>query len=118
MIMTVNTANYKVENFPKNEKIIQKYLDNYKSSNQSVKTRRSALNTFFIKFGYKKHIFELKKKNFLDFFQYLKNNKDLAYNTKKLKWAILKSFIDYTVDYYEEDYEIIIRFPKRNLDWV
>ncbi len=110
----------KVEgDFPSNEAIIDKYLNRYKHSNQSVAARKSALNYFFKEkyFGSKGHIFEITKSELIDYFDYLNQLEDLSLNSKKLKWTILKSFLDFCMDYYDEKYNFIIKFPNRLVKW-
>jgi len=102
-----------------NQEIIDKYLNRYIHSKQSISTRRSCLNYFFNTkyFGYSGHIFDIKKKILLDYFNYLNQLKNLSLGTKKTKWILLKSFLDYCSEYYEDDYGFIIRFPKNSIKW-
>ncbi|MCK4382736.1 MAG: tyrosine-type recombinase/integrase, partial [Candidatus Lokiarchaeota archaeon] len=41
----------------------------------------------------------------------------ISLTTKQLKWSILKSFLDYCVDYYEDDFDFVIKFPNRLVKW-
>ena len=41
----------------------------------------------------------------------------ISITTKQLKWRILKSFLDYCVDYYEDDFDFVIKFPNRLVKW-
>ena len=58
---------YKEENgdlFPSNQEIIDKYLNRFRHSKQSVALRKTNLNIFFNKkyFGYDGHIFKVRKR--------------------------------------------------------
>ena len=110
------------QNFPSNDEIIKKYLNRYQHSKQSIATRKSALNYFFGTseeeyFSYSGHIFEISKSDLLDYFDYLNQLETISLTTKRLKWTILKSFIDYCIDYYEDDYNFIIKFPNKRVQW-
>lgn len=129
--MIVKNLKNNSENFPSNEEIINKYIRRYRHSDQSIATRKSALNYFFEKeskmkskikskikyFGYKGHIFEINKSDLIDYFDFLNQLETISLNTKKLKWTILKSFLDYCMDYYEDDYDFIIKVPNRLVKW-
>ena len=98
-----------------NQEVINDYLRQYKNSPQSVSMRKSCLNHFFVNFGYNKSIFELTKKTINDYFIFIKNNENLALNTKKNKFKILKSFMDNTIYNYEDNFAKIPLFkPKYN----
>jgi len=98
-----------------NQTIINEYLREYKNSPQSVSMRKSCLNHFFNDFGYNKSIFELTKKDINDYFIFIKNNEELALNTKKNKFKIFKSFLDNIIYNYEDDFTKIPLFkPKYN----
>ncbi len=118
-IKIISDSNKNIENLPFNDDIIEKYLNRYKHSKQSVATRKSTLNYFFKEeyFGYNKHIFEISKKELLDYFDYLNQLDSISITTKQLKWRILKSFLDYCVDYYEDDFDFVIKFPNRLVKW-
>ncbi|HEC40051.1 hypothetical protein LCGC14_1175010 [marine sediment metagenome] len=120
--MTVKNQKDKSENFPSNDQIIEKYLKRYKHSKQSIATRKSALNYFFGTskeeyFNYKGFVFEISKKDLLDYFDYLNQLETISLSTKRIKWTLLKSFLDYCGDYYEDDYDFIIKFPNRLVKW-
>ena len=117
--MISDTLNKNKQDLPSNDEIIRKYLNRYNHSEQSVATRKSALNYFFKKkyFNYKKHVFEISKKELLDYFDYLNQLNSIGLTTKQLKWTLLKSFLDYCVDYYEDDFDFIIKFPNRLVKW-
>lgn len=105
-------------NNPDNETIINQYLNHYSYSNQSYKMRKSSLNYFFNKdyFGYSKHIFDIKTNTLIDYFEYLNKLKNINLTTKKGKWAIVKSLIDYCMEYYR-DFNFIVAIPKRTIKW-
>jgi len=114
-----DNSNKNIENLPLNDDVIEKYLNRYKHSKQSVATRKSTLNYFFKEkyYGYNKHIFDISKKELLDYFDYLNQLGSISITTKQLKWRVLKSFLDYCVDYYEDDFDFIIKFPNRLVKW-
>jgi len=103
---------------PKNEKIIETYLNHYKHSRQSVKTRKSSLNYFFESkyFGYKGHAFEIDTDILIDYFDYLKDRDSLSLSSKKLKWTLLISFLNFSMEYYRK-YEFIVIIPKHSINW-
>jgi len=100
-------------NRPTNEKIIETYLD----FNESKSTRKTCLNYFFqVKyFGYDGHVFDIDTKVLLDYFKYLKDL-DLSIHTKETKWYILKGFLDFCMEYYNE-YNFYVVFPKKIINW-
>ena len=53
----------------------------------------------------------------MDYFDYLNQLDSISITTKQLKWRILKSFLDYCVDYYEDDFDFVIKFPNRLVKW-
>ncbi|MFX1256771.1 MAG: tyrosine-type recombinase/integrase [Promethearchaeota archaeon] len=105
-------------NRPTNKEIIEKWLYRYRDSIQSIRTRRSVLNYFFGKkyFGYNEHIFDIKKRDLIDYFDYLNHLDTISLRTKKTKWTLLKSLLNWGLDYYEDDYELKIRIPK-SVQW-
>lgn len=104
--------------WPENETITKKYLYTFRHSMQSQATRSSCLNYFFKEkyFGYHGHVFEIGKRILMDYQDYLKQLKTISLQTKQTKWTILRSFLDFVEDYYEEDYDVMFKFPKKK-DW-
>ncbi len=86
-----------------NKEIIESYLDFYKHSEQSIRTRRSVLNYFFIRFGYIDHIFNINKRILMNYFNYLNQLENITLKTKKMKWIILKGLCQFVNEYYEEE---------------
>ena len=105
-------------NRPSNKTIIDKYLNHYRHSHQSVKTRKSALNYFFGEeyFGYKGHVFDLETDVLIDYFDYLKFLEQRSLATKKTKWTLLKSFLNFCMEYYRK-YNFIVIIPKHSINW-
>ena len=68
-------------------------------------------------FGYSDHIFEINKSDLIDYFDFLNQLKDISLSSKKFKWTILKSFLDFCMDYYYEKYDFVIKFPNRLVKW-
>lgn len=104
---------------PTNNQIIEEYLDFWESEG-SKNTRKSCLNYFFKNkyFGYNGHIFDVDKRKIMQYFKWLNKKRTIALATKELKWSIFKSFLDYTLDFYEDEYDLSIRFPSRfSLSW-
>ena len=109
-------------NQPTNAEILENYLKRFRHSPQSMRMRKSSLNYFFDKkyFGYTNHVFDITKRTLLDYFDYLNHNKEITLITKKNKWRILKSFLEYTLEYYEDEFEPLIKlrnFPKNTITW-
>lgn len=113
---------------PQNKNIIEKYLNHYNHSHQSRKMRESSLRFFFGVnfplgngkkdenwFNYDGHIFEVDEGLILDYFDYLKNLDTLSITTRKNKWHIFTSFLNYTVYIYRKKYKFIIVSPPRTL---
>lgn len=100
-----------------NEDLIEKYLSYFKHSNQSMATRKSAINYFIKKFGFKKNLLDIEKKNLIDYFNYLNQSNELSLSSKRLKWTILKNFIEFCNDYYENIIEKAIILPKFTIKW-
>ncbi|MBA7505169.1 Tyrosine recombinase XerC [subsurface metagenome] len=104
-------------NKPKNEDLIEKYLSYFKHSEQSMATRKSAINYFIKRFGYKGNLLDIEKKNLIDYFNYLNQSDELVLSSKKLKWTILKNLVGFCNDYYEDVMEKAIILPKFTIKW-
>jgi len=108
-------SNYLVE--ITNEHLKDKYLNRF---NGSASTRKSALRYFFGKnqsktsFGFNNHISKIAKGDLMDYFDWLNNLDTISIETKKLKWTILKSLLEYLMEYYD-DFMVII--PKKTVNW-
>lgn len=104
--------------WPDNKTIIEEYLNTFRHSKQSQATRSSCLNYFFNKkyFGYNGHIFEIGKQSLMNYQDYLKHLDSISLQTKQTKWTILKSLLTHAEDYYEEDYDVGFKFPRKT-DW-
>ncbi|MHA1336669.1 MAG: tyrosine-type recombinase/integrase [Promethearchaeota archaeon] len=102
------------KDWPSNKEIIKEYLNTFRNSEQSQATRRSCLNYFFDKkyFGYQGRIFDIGKQTLIKYRDYLNHLENLSLSTKKLKWTILKSFLTFVEDYYEEEFGVYFKFPK------
>lgn len=105
-------------NIPNNQEIIEKHLNHYSNSKQSVNTRKSALKLFFdpTKFNYSGPIFEITTDVLIDYFEYLKNLKTLSLGTKKTQWTLLMSFLNFTMEYYRK-FEFVVIIPKHSITW-
>ena len=103
-------------NRPTNKEMIDRCLRHYRDSPQSVTTRKSALNYFFgnTYFNYNGHVYDIKKSTLIDYFDYLNHHKDLAINTKKLKWVVLRSFLQFSMEYYDD---FIVKIPQKTIKW-
>lgn len=103
---------------PVNKTIIDKYLDYITDSIQSKKMRKSSL-AYFLEgkyFNYSEHIFDIDTTILLDYHNYLKKLKDISLQTKKNKWAILVSFLGFTMEYYHK-YKFIVVIPSKTVNW-
>ncbi len=104
--------------WPDNDTIIKEYLHTFRHSKQSQGTRSSCLNYFLNEkyFGYNDHIFEIGKRKLMEYQDYLKHLDSISLQTKRTKWTILRSFLTHVEDYYEEDYDVSFKFPRKK-DW-
>lgn len=107
-------------NRPSNKTIIKKYIEHYKHSHQSQKTRNSALNSFFNEnsFHYQGHVFDIDTSILIEYFEWLKA-KDLTKTTKINKWNLLNSFLGYVKEYYTAkgfSFPKMIT-PSKTIDW-
>ncbi len=100
-----------------NKQLIEQHLKRY---DNSANTRLSALRYFFGKeqndacFGFNGKVYEVSKADLMDYFDWLNNLKTISINTKKLKWTILSSFLEYLMEYYDD---FLIKIPKKTLTW-
>ena len=97
-----------------NKELIERYIKHYSHSPQSQRMRRSALKYFFEKFGYDGPIFEITTGKLIDFFDFLKNLPNLKFITKKSKWIILTSFMNFLMEFYPE---FNIKIPSKAINW-
>ena len=116
-----------------NQELLDVYLGNYQHSKQSQNQRKSSLKYFFDKsevikkeidgeitekilkrFGYSGHIFEITTSKLKEYFVWLKNLDTINITTKKNKWNILVSFLNYTMEDHEE---FLIKIPQKTISW-
>ena len=116
-----------------NQELIDAYINNYEHSIQSQNQRKSSLRYFFDKteyitkmingkeikeekkrFGYSGHIFDITTLILKKYFVWLKNLDTINITTKKNKWNILISFLNNTMEDYEE---FLIKIPKLSINW-
>ena len=99
-----------------NEKIIKRHLLRYKASPESVKTRRSSLNYFFAHkyFNYNGHISEISKSTLVDYFDWLNQLTSISLSTKKIKWILLRSLLEFCMEYYDD---FLIKIPTKTIQW-
>lgn len=102
-----------------NENMLNHYLKEFERSKDSIKVRTNIMKMFF-KFIKNKSIFDCDYQELKDYFVDLKNS-DLSFNTKKNRWAIVKSFIEETNDYYRKIFKEKnregIMIPKTRNKW-
>ena len=100
-----------------NEDLIESYINFYQHSPQSQNTRRSSLRYFFGKdhFKYNGPIFEITTTDLKNYFVWLKNLPGLSIATKKVKWAILTSFLNFVMEDHEE---FLVKIPSRSVNSV
>ena len=103
-------------NRPSNSTLIKDFLNFYIHSQQSIKMRKSSLNFFFSEdyFGYNSHIFDIDTRTLKKYFIFLKNYDEVSIQTRKNKWHILTSFLNFSMEDYEE---FNITIPKRSINW-
>lgn len=98
-----------------NTELIQDYIDYYQHSKQSQKTRKSALNYFFVKYGYKGNILDLSTKDLRSYFTWLKNLEGINLTTKRNKWNLLTSFINWLME--DEENNFLLKIPSKRVNW-
>jgi integrase len=101
---------------PSNQQIIDRYLQRYKHSKQSMSSRKYALGYFFEQryFGYEGHVFEIKKRDVIDYFDYLNHLETISLVTKMNKWSYFRTFLQFVMEYYD-DFVIVI--PRYCVKW-
>ncbi len=102
-----------------NQVIITRHLKRYNHSPESIKTRKAAFNYFFGSskkkyFDFDGHISEIDKDNLIDYFDYLNDKEDIALTTKKLKWTLLCSLLEFCMEYYDD---FLLKIPKKTIKW-
>ena len=99
-----------------NQQIIKRYLKRYNHSPESIKTRKTAFNYFFKKiyFGFNKQISEITKNKLIDYFDWLNDKKDISLTTKKIKWSLLRSLLEFCMEYYDD---FLIKIPSKTIKW-
>jgi len=99
-----------------NQKIIDRYLKWFNHSKQSLQTRKYGLKYFFNScyFGYNGHVFDITKRDVIDYFNYLNHLDTISLQTKKNKWMILCSFLQFNMEYYD-DFTIVL--PRYCVKW-
>lgn len=95
--------------------MIEDYIDFYQHSPQSQKTRKSSLNYFFKKYGFTGDIFDITTKDLLNYFTWLKNLEGINLTTKKNKWNLLTSFINWLME--DESNNFLIKIPSKRVNW-
>ena len=118
-----------------NQELIDAYLNNYQHSKQSQNQRKSSLKYFFgvdhfngtdieyfipsdnciniVKIP-NKDIFDITTPILKEYFVWLKNLDTINITTKRNKWNILISFLNYTMEDHEE---FLIRIPQKTVNW-
>jgi len=99
-----------------NQELINAYINNYQHSKQSQNQRKSSLKYFFGEnyFNYQEHIFKITTSKLKVYFVWLKNLDTINITTKRNKWNILISFLNYTMEDHEE---FLIKIPKQTINW-
>jgi len=101
---------------PTNEEIMGRFLNHYRASKQSVNVRISSLQYFFGEkyFHYDGHVFDINKRDLVDYFDYLNHKEDISLKTKMARWSMVKSFLHFTMEYYD-GFSVLI--PKYMVKW-
>jgi integrase len=100
-----------------NEAIINRHLLRYKDSPESIKTRKSSLNYFFVQkyFNFNGHISEISKSILVDYFDWLNQLTSISLSTKQNKWRLLRSLLEFCMEYYDD---FLIKIPtKKTIQW-
>jgi integrase len=101
---------------PTNQEIIDRYLQRFSHSPESQRMRKYCLQYFFSPkyFGYNKHMFEISKRDLVDYFDYLNHLDTISLQTKQNKWMIFRSFLQFIMEYYDD---LIIIIPHYCVNW-
>ena len=104
--------------WPSNDKIIEEHLNTFRNSKSSQSNRKSCLNYFFDEkyFGYNGHVFDIGKQTMMKYSDYLKHLKTISLSTKKNKWTLFRSFLAFCEDFYEEEFGVFYKFPRK-IQW-
>ena len=99
-----------------NQQIIDRYLKRFSHSKKSQSTRKYALEYFFRSdnFGYNGHVFNITKRDVIDYFDYLNHLDTIALQTKINKWMIFRSFLQFIMEYYDD---VVIVIPRYSTQW-
>lgn len=104
---------------PTNKEIIDKYLDMYRHSYDSIKSRECAIRHFILEkyFGYEKELIDINKRMLIEYFRWLNSNNDLAFASKKFYWTVMCGVVHFINEYYEDDLKKMIVIPKYSVKW-
>jgi len=99
-----------------NQQIIDRYLKRFSHSKQSQSMRKYCLQYYFSSrfFGYSGHIFNISKRDVIDYFDYLNNLDTISLQTKQNKWMIFRSFLQFNMEYYDD---VVIVIPRYSIKW-
>lgn len=99
-----------------NQELIDNYINHYRHSKQSQSNRKSSLKYFFGEdhFNYQDKIFDITTKLLVTYFEWLKNLDTINITTKRNKWTILISFLNYTMELHQE---FLIKIPQKTVNW-
>lgn len=99
-----------------NQKIIDRYLKRFSHSKQSQSMRKYCLRYFFSPkfFGYSGYIFNISKRDVIDYFDYLNHLDTISLQTKQNKWMIFRSFLQFIMEYYDD---LVIIIPRYSIQW-
>ena len=99
-----------------NQQIIDRYLKRFSHSKKSQSTRKYALEYFLRSdnFGYSGHVFNMTKRDVIDYFDYLNHLDTIALQTKINKWMIFRSFLQFIMEYYDD---VVIVIPRYSTKW-
>ncbi len=56
----------------------------------------------------------MNKRDLFEYFDYLNNLNTIALATKKMKWIILRSLLEFCMEYYDD---FIVVIPKKTIQW-
>ncbi len=114
MTESMTEKNYAVTN----EEIIARFLKRFEHSKDSKFGRKYCLQYFFQQryFGYKGHVFDVKKSDLIDYFDYLNHLKTISLQTKINKWVNFRSFLQFVMEYYGDNLVVVI--PRFCVNWM
>lgn len=95
-----------------NNEILDMYYDNF-DSKQSINTRKHSIG-YFLEWYKNQNLGDLDTLTLRRYFNHLKRVQKWALETKKTKWAILLSLVNFCLESFDD---FLLKIPKASLKW-